>query len=225
MSEYLADGAREMLNRAKAEKEALSTTELTIDGSNRVAFPGFPYKFEALHKKIIVAIDVYKSGYECRTCKGKGRVEIKCECVKAGKPGKRYSSKEIEELRITLGADIAANRAEMTCSDCRGDPSSIYQNYQCSDCKGLGMLLEVPDTSKSLPTTGVVVSIGNRVKLERINFKIGDRIIFGPYAGNMIPTKAGLMFKILDWNQAWTRVDGAEELGAFDFIIQDETKA
>jgi hypothetical protein len=55
-----------------------------------------------------------------------------------------------------------------------------------------------------------------------LNFDIGDRILFGPYAGNMIPTKAGTVFKILDWNQAWCRIDGAEDLGAFDFITLDE---
>jgi co-chaperonin GroES (HSP10) len=166
----LADAARSLL-----ERKGKATTELTLDGTNKVSFPDQPYKLEALGKKIIVAIDIFKSGYECRACAGKGTQ--------------------------TTSAGIVLT---------------------CPDCKGRGFWLELPQTSKSLPTTGVVVSIGNRCNLEKLGYKIGDRIVFGPYAGSMLPTKLGLMFKILDWNQAWATVEGAEELGAFDFVMQAE---
>jgi len=172
----LQDGVVEIMKREDAKKQSLSATELILDGSNKIAFPGFPFLFEALNKKIIVSIDVFKSGYECKKCKGTGH----------------------------LGSIEAANYAV------------------CTECRGRGAILIMPDISKNLPTTGVVVSIGNRVPSAKLNYKIGDRVLFGAYAGNMIPTKSGLLFKIIDWNQCWARIEGAEELGAFDFILQDE---
>lgn len=220
--ESLAEGVREMLERAKREKESLSTTELVLDGSNLIGFPGFPYKFEALAKKIIVSIDVFKSGYECKACKGKGKIKKLCSCEESGRPGYRYTEKELGALRQALSDEIVEARRDLPCPTCEGAFEEYREILDCSECKGHGALIELPDTSKNLPTTGVVVSIGNRVNRERLNFKIGDRILFGAYAGNMIPTKVGILFKILDANQAWCRIDGAEELGAFDFILQDE---
>jgi hypothetical protein len=172
----LASGVKEILQRTEAENLAKSSQEIILDDSNKVSFPGYPYVFEALGEKILVSIDIFKSGYECRECQGKKVVEIK------------------------QGRE------------------SVFET--CPACKGVGATLVLPDTSKNLPTTGVVVSIGFKAKeLINGNYKCGDRILFGPYSGNMIPTKAGLMFKVMDWNAPWTRIKGADDMGAFDFIV------
>lgn len=224
MTERMEEGIKEMFARSEAEKESLSATELILDNSNLVSFPGYPYKFEASCKKIIVSIDIFKSGYECKVCKGKKKTETKCWCESFGHPGKRYSDEEITTIRTELGSDISDARAALTCTQCHGDYISMRVSETCKACKGMGALLVLPETSRNLPTTGVVVSIGAGVKRNKINYKVGDRILFGPYAGSMIPTKGGLLFKIIDWNSAWARVDGAEDLGAFDFILNEDSE-
>lgn len=215
----LEAGAKQMLERMA---ENLSPTELVLDNSNKISFPGYPYLFEALQKKIIVSIDIFKSGYECKVCKGRKRLETRCECEEEERAGMRYSKTDLAIIYDQLGGDVAKARAELPCSACKGDYVSMRRVETCSACKGLGAVLILPDANKNLPTTGVVVSIGSQVKKNRIDYKIGDRVLFGPYAGSMIPTKAGLLFKILDWNSPWCRVEGADDLGAFDFVLQDE---
>ena len=220
--ERLAEGAKEIFERVAQAQDTLSAQQLTLDGSNKVSFPGYKYVFEALGEKILVSIDIFKSGYECRTCAGKKSIETKCFCEEHGHPGLRYSDEEIEAIREALGDAIAGERAALHCPECRGDFVSMRKLETCSACKGRGAILHLPDSSKNLPTTGVVVSMGNLVDPAKANFSVGDRIVFGPYSGQMLPTKAGLLFKILDWNNAMLRVEGADELGQFDFVLQDK---
>lgn len=223
MTEKMVSQAVEILDRVEKEKENLASTELVLDESNEVAFPGYPYFFEAMLKKIIVSIDIYKSGYECKVCKGRKRIEIKCSCEEGEHLGLRYAESEIKTIRDTLGDEIAKSRAALPCPECKGDYIQARKTVSCTACKGLGAILILPETSKNLPTTGVVVSIGHGVKRNKIKYKIGDRVMFGPYTGAMIPTRAGLLFKILDWNAVWCKVRGADELGAFDFILNENS--
>jgi len=220
-TETLAAGVIQLQERIDAENAAKSTTEILLDNSNEVSFPGFPYKFEALGEKILVSIDVFKSGYECRKCKGKKSVHVLCNCEENGHAGVKYGKEELQTIEESLGKEVANARVNMPCPECNGDYVSLRRDETCPECKGLGALLHLPDNSKNLPTTGVVVSMGSSCDPEKLRFKAGDRILFGPYAGSMIPTKAGLMFKILDASQAWCKIKGGEDLAAFDFIIQD----
>jgi co-chaperonin GroES (HSP10) len=224
MSDTLATRAVEALERIEREKEDLSTQELVIDGSNKIRFPGYPYIFEALGEKVIVSIDVFKSGYECKVCKGRKKIESKCTCELDEHSGKRYSVADIAAVREALGDQIANTRAEMPCSECQGDYIQARKSITCAACKGIGSVLVLPDSSKNLPTTGVVVSMGNLCDPAKLGYKLGDRILFGPYAGSMIPTKAGILFKIIDASNAWAIIEGAEEMGQFDFILQETTE-
>ena len=220
--EILAQGAKEIFERVAEKEKDLAAQELVLDGSNKVSFPGFKYIFEALGEKILVSIDIFKSGYECKVCKGRKKIESFCYCEDNGHEGLRYSEGEINTIRESLGSDISDQLAQLPCQVCHGDYVSMRKIVICDACKGRGAILHLPDSSKNLPTTGVIISIGNLVDLEKANFKIGDRIVFGPYAGQMLPTKAGLLFKILDWNNAMLKVTGADDLAQFDFILQDK---
>jgi co-chaperonin GroES (HSP10) len=219
----LAAGIVQLMERQQAEKENLSAQELVIDGSNRISFPGYPYVFEALGEKIIVSIDVFKSGYECKVCMGRKKLDSKCECEtkEGGRPGYRYTLDEIDAIRKELGESIALARTDLKCSECQGDYPSKRTSTTCTACRGVGATLIMPDESKNLPTTGVVVSMGSQCDRKKLGFKVGARILFGPYSGNMIPTKAGILFKIMDASAAWATIDGADEMGQFDFILQD----
>jgi len=214
--------AVELMERQQKHEENLSATELVLDDSNKISFPGYPYVFEALGKKILVSIDIFKSGYECKVCRGNKKIETMCVCESTGHSGLRYTFEEINTIRHELGHTVADARMTLQCPECKGDYVSQRKTEVCKACKGQGCVLHLPDSSKNLPTTGVVVSIGNKVNLTKLGYKIGDRILFGPYAGQMIPTKSGLLFKILDANNAWAKIEGANDLGQFDFVMTDK---
>src|ERR1017187_1653572 len=220
--EKLVFDAVKLMERIDSENQAKSAQELILDDSNEVAYPGFPYSFEALGERILVSIDVFKSGYECKQCQGKGRIKYNCPCENGDRPGMRYTNEQIETLRTDLGDDIAIVRANMLCNECHGDFIGKRVDIECPSCKGRGATVLLPDESKNLPTTGVIVSMGPAAE-EKSGLKRGDRILFGAHAGSMIPTKAGLMFKYMDWYQAALKIKGADGLSAFDFIIQADS--
>jgi co-chaperonin GroES (HSP10) len=163
------------------EKEFVSENaqEITLDGSNKVSFPDFPYTFTALGDKVLITLDQFKSGYECATCKGKGKVV----------------SKLTENLVL--------------CPSCEG--KSVKEG---------GII--IPDTAKMLANSGVVVSMGAKARKECTEYKLGDRVLFSAHAGSLIPTRAGIAFKYMDWWQPIALVDGAEDLSSFDFIVPED---
>jgi len=44
----------------------------------------------------------------------------------------------------------------------------------------------IPDTAKEKPMQGVVVAVGNGKKDEPMTVKVGDRVLYGKYAGTEI---------------------------------------
>lgn len=186
------------------EKEIVheNAQEIVLDGSNSVSFPGFPFTFTALGEKILVTLDQFKSGYECKTCKGAGKVTSK----------------------------VTGNL--VVCSDCDG--KSVKEG---------GLI--IPDTAKMLANSGVVVSMGDKAmkdtrhvyynkwyerfmfwkaKKYTYDFRLGDRVLFSAHAGSLIPTRAGIAFKYMDYYQPIAKVDGAEDLASFDFIVPEEAQ-
>lgn len=163
------------------ERELVSENaqEVKLDGSNTVSFPGFPYKFTAIGEQILVALDQYKSGYECARCKGKGKI-------------------------LNLHKD--GSGLMETCPVCQG--KSVREG---------GLI--IPDTAKVVASSGVVVSMGVLAQERAKEYKLGDRILFSYHAGSLIPNRAGIVLKRMDWYAAWIRVDGADELSAFDFTV------
>src|SRR6266567_4619718 len=175
------------------ERQVLATqTKNTIvinDGSNEVSIPGFPYIFIAKGDKILVSVDVFKSGYECKECLGKGRIQDNCICESSDRPGFKYDSQGL--------AIEPERRKEMFCAFCGGDYLSKRIDKVCPSCEGKGALIYIPDQSKVLPTTGVVVSLGEKVD-KALGIKLHDRVLFSAYVGQMVPTRApGVVFKII----------------------------
>ena len=65
-------------------------------------------------------------------------------------------------LGCTTCDDTGKDRFQQTCKICNG--LGIDYKIQCSECKGKGGLLVIPDNAKSLPTTGVVLSMGPKTE-------------------------------------------------------------
>ena len=195
---------------AKRQVLAVKTnsTVVTFDNTNECSVPGFPYIFHAEGDKLLVSVDVFKSGYECRDCEGVGRIKSQCPCEATSRPGYKYAE--------------PSSPAQTTakCPDCEGDFVSKRVDEECKLCKGTGASLFIPDSGKVLPTTGVVVSYGDEVTNPRL--KQNARILFGAYSGTMIPTKApGIVFKVIREHEVLCTIRGGENLAAFDFINVD----
>jgi len=213
------ENARELVEREVIATQTKNTIVLE-DGSNKASIPGYPYAFLAHWDKVLVSVDIFKSGYECRECKGVGRIKSHCSCEDTDRPGYKYTKSQLAEFSSAFGSEVSAGRAEIVCSNCAG----FYHNHRiditCPECKGKKSLLEIPDTSKVLPTTGVIVSRGEDV---RSCFKLGDRVLFGAYTGIMIPTKApGICFKVLRDIELLCTIEGGEDMAAFDFVLPEK---
>jgi len=213
MSEsYSARTTREMLEREHIRTTNTGNTLVIDDGTNRASIPGLPYEFEATGDKILVAVDIFRSGYECKDCKGAGRIISSCPCTKTKRPGYKYEDALPEEAR-----------SHNVCPECQGDPTSLEVDIECVSCRGKGHSIFIPDSSKTLPTTGVVVSIGKGVTDTGI--KNGGRVLYGAYSGTMIPTKEpGVAFKFLREHEVLGFIYNGEDLGAFDFVLPEKAE-
>ena len=209
----LLESGKEMVEREVIATQTKNTVIIN-DGSNTCTIPGYPYGFEAKGDRIMVSVDIFKSGYECKSCKGTGKLEVKCECENTDRPGYKYDSEgvNIEPLR----------RVNTKCPSCAGDYLSKRQSLECPDCKGKGATLWIPDQSKILPTTGVIVSMGTKVDKD-LDLKLHDRVLFSAYVGQMVPTRApGVAFKIIRDIEVLCKITGGGDLSSFDFVTIDK---
>lgn len=161
----------------------IPTLDVNLGEENILEMIEIGMALEGMSNKIVVLLDEFRSGYECVLCRGKGKVNNTSRCLcdpippdpEGNKPGTR---------------DRRGNKCEL----CDGDYLSKRSDsiITCPKCNGKGGLLEIPDTAKALPTTGVVVSIGPNVTKVKLN----HRVICSPYSGTFLPMKGKATVKI-----------------------------
>lgn len=177
--------------------------DLKQDSLNVIDLSDIGVSMQAIEDKIIILVDGYKSGYECKTCSGTGRVE----------------------------SNIAEGMIR-----------------SCDDCKGKGTTLHIPDTAKSLPSTGVVVSMGPKTEymlakkklkplqdaletlkmytvdydavyialktakseMDNILVQLGTRVVFGVHVGTKIPIKGDIKLTIMKEKEPLCVVFGSD---------------
>ena len=142
-------------------------------------------KFWAFGDRVLIQEDEFKSGYECSTCGGGGKVT----CDACGGAGVSKTS--------AVGA---------RCSTCEGSGK-----LTCSECGGKGGVLVVPEVSQRRPTTGVVVSAGPKCK----ELKTGDSVLYSNFAGYVIDLmRAGepVVLRILHETEILAGMSGKLEL-------------
>lgn len=163
--------------------------EFMQDTLNVISLEDVGVSMQAIEDKIIILVDQWKSGYECKECGGSG------------------------EVKSIINPEILRT---------------------CDTCKGKGQTLVIPDSAKSLPSTGVVVSMGpatqymmlkkrrenclfNRQKhagtphydnwtieveevdldLKNTSIQIGTRVVFGVHVGTKVPIKGNIKLVIM----------------------------
>lgn len=166
-------------------------TEVKHDTLNVIELADLGVSMEAVADKIMILVDSYKSGYECKECGGTGRIK-----------------------------------------------SSIVEGAtsQCADCKGKGVTLVIPDNAKSMPSTGVIVSMGpdtkfmkikedlkecksfyepdqvkeHEDKLAQMPIQVGARVCFGVHVGTKIPLKGNIILVVMRENEPLCRIFGSD---------------
>jgi hypothetical protein len=155
---------------------------------------------EAIEDKILILIDKFKSGYECKDCEETGIFKF-CECERRGTPGRYISGNIDRECRICEG-----KYAEM-------------RGQSCRPCHGTGSTLIVPDNAKAIPTSGVIVSCGPLCKTR----KISERVLFGAHTGYFLPFKGNAKIRCMREDEPLCKIyslDSNKTLG--DFIQIDD---
>jgi len=131
--------------------------EIKIDPQSNVVQLG-AMTLEAHADRLIILQDDFRSGYECARCKTTG--EIPCE--NCGGSGRSVVMKNGR------------------CSRCEGNAKQL-----CPDCNGKGATIIVPENAERRPTTGTIVSVGERAKFQR-----GDSVIYPSFAGHAFDLSA-----------------------------------
>lgn len=183
-------------NVAKLERQGATAQDDTVvvDEANTAHLIELGIYVEAIEDKILVKMDAYKSGYECKKCGGSGQVKGP------------YKDSEWES---------------------------------CPECKGKGGIIIIPNSSKVLPTSGVVISLGENTKAARYaraiahpttakaedlllqpRISLGTRVIFSPGVGTLIPFKGNIILKAMREHEPLAIMFGSDA-AARDFIDYD----
>ena len=152
---------------------------------------------EATSDNILILIDKFRSGYECKDCAETGKY-ISCECERAGHAGQ--------------------NRLGGICKYCSG----MYlerKGKTCPSCNGTGTTLIMPENARAIPTSGVIVSIGPRCKSR----KVSERVLFGAHTGYYLPFKGNAKIRVMREDEIMCKIlaiGNNEVVG--DFLQVDE---
>lgn len=174
------------------EDKPLNAIEVSTKQDNIIFIVGGKLGLEAIGDKILILIDKFKSGYECKDCNETG-IYIACECARAGTYGIKPSGKvcHFREAcdRQTVGAT-------------------------CRTCNGTGSTLKIPETARAIPTSGVIVSIGPGVTKRQI----GERVLFGAHTGYFLPFKGNAKIRCMREDEPLCLIfalDTKQQLGEF----------
>ena len=164
-------GLREILERQERESIINRKEKVTWDESKQYVYVvQGKIALRAVEDKIIVLLDKFKTGYECVMCGGDGLGRLCRAC------------------RDTPGKD----RWAQVCRVCSGVPTQ-WLGKDCPTCQGNGSLIIVPENSKALPTSGIIVSVGPKCTYR----KVGDRVLFGAHVGYSLPFKGNVRLRTM----------------------------
>lgn len=111
--------------------------------------------FTACWDKVVIVEDSFTSGYECSVCHGAGK--LTCDICK--------------------GSGTHPLNKDMRCKSCAGTGKS-----ECDACKGKGATIIIPENAQRRPTTGQIVSAGEKCQ----RFEEGDSVLFSNFAGHAV---------------------------------------
>lgn len=179
------------------EQELPSQQLETKESDNVIFIVAGKLGLEAIEDKILVLIDKFKSGYECKDCNETG-IFTACECSRRGEFGVNQNNK-------TCAFRDACARQQV--------------GTTCRTCNGTGSTLIMPENARAIPTSGVIVSVGPDCKTRAI----GERVLFGAHTGYYLPFKGSAKIRVMREDEPMCKIyalNNNEVLG--DFIQIEE---
>ena len=194
-SESYIDSLGALLKRQDDESKAQKQGQVSYDTEKNFVYAvQGKIALEATEDKVVILLDKFKTGFECSNCKGTGLLG-KCGC------------------------DAGVNRFGTACTKCNGEPDKNVGD-DCPICKGRGTSIIIPESSKSLPTSGIIVSAGPQCSKRAV----GERILFGAHTGYYLPFKGNVRLRIMREHEPLCIIhmldNGDDVLG--DFIYHED---
>jgi hypothetical protein len=126
-------------------------------------------EIEAHADRLVVIQDEFRSGYECKTCRGR---DIR-----------KLSDGFTAQVRSVVPCDSCKGTGESRlvlvpgarCSHCEGKGFVV-----CPDCGGTGGVVAFAQDSERRPTTGTIASRGS----EATKFERGESVIYPSFSGH-----------------------------------------
>src|SRR5271155_1542411 len=123
-----------MIDRELVERPAKELDVKQVD--NTVFVVAGKIALEAVENKILILIDKFRSGYDCKDCNETG-IYASCECERKGTPDRKISG-----------------NFDKPCPYCKGEE---YRNSRrgtsCPSCRGTGSTLVMPENARAIPTS------------------------------------------------------------------------
>src|SRR5271154_5095467 len=119
-----------MIDRELVERPAKELDVKQVD--NTVFVVAGKIALEAVENKILILIDKFRSGYDCKDCNETG-IYASCECERRGTPGR-----------------IISGKFDKVCPYCEGSETirNTRRGSACSTCKGTGSTLVMPENAR-----------------------------------------------------------------------------
>lgn len=133
-------------------------------------------------RNILILEDEFKSSYDCKECKGAGK--IRATCLKCEGTGELEKGRGTAEFPLTD-----------TCGKCDGKG---YEDRDCKVCNGKGCTVEIPKNQQKKPTSGTIVSVGPKAKI----YKVGDRVCYTTYTGHHLPFSENDRIRVMHEREA-----------------------
>ena len=191
-------GLRDLIERQERESVINRKQNVSWDAEkNYVYVVQGKIALKAAEDKIIVLLDKFKTGYECKLCGGDGLGRVCADCNGTGK-----------------------NRLDGVCRSCSGIPDR-FVDKDCPNCAGRGSSIIIPESSKALPTSGIIVSVGPKCE----HRKVGQRVLFGAHVGYFLPFKGNIRLRTMREYEPLAdifMVDNNDERVLGDFLQFDE---
>lgn len=180
--------------------KSLDRREVTLQTEqkdNAIFVVGGKLGLEAIENKILVLVDKFKSGYECKDCNETG-LYVACECARAGRFGEKDNGKSC----------FYKDRC-----------STQVVGEKCKTCNGTGHTIAIPETSKMIPTSGLIVSTGPQC----VRRSYGERVVFGAHTGYNLPFKGNSVIRCMREDEPLALLYLVDkETSLSDFIQIDE---
>jgi len=159
----------------------------------------------AAGEQILILQDTYRDGVVCTRCDGAGHLFMTCtECMGTKKTsegvcqGCLASSYERPEVQPT---------GKRQCPDCQ-DKNGIPTGVKAKTASGI---IGAKSEKEELPSTGVVVSVGDKVS----KWKLQDRVMFSQFSGQQIKVQ-GNIYRMMSQSYPIGQIFGTADVESND---------